>query len=419
VAGRIAIALLVTLAACQEPTSAVSDLADTSSTSGEQAVSGVEAMPSGDRGHALVARFQCSRCHHVPTEPVQPMMKRCVGCHRAIAKGQFRAPKDVLREWQERMHSLPAAPSLGVAAYLYEPEWVVGYLLRPHDLRPHLEASMPRLKLSETQARDIATYLGELGGAVMETGKEEPRLPEPGLVDEGERLYEEKQCDRCHLFGGREPEGLDASSVAVALAPDLRWARERVRPARLVTWIQEPPKRISGVRMPHFPMTTEEARALASFVLYAPVGPLEAVTVPERLPLLDRPVGYAEVEERVFRKICWHCHAQPDLARGDGGPGMSGGFGFAPRHLDLSTYESINSGYLDADGELTSLFAKTDDGTPRLVAVLLARQHEVATQYDDSQPEQGALRGMPLGFPPMSPEDIQLVESWVAQGRPR
>ena len=91
---------------------------------------------------------------------------------------------------------------------------------------------------------------------------------------------------------------------------------------------------------------------------------------------------------------------------------MSGGMGFPPRHLDLSTYESINSGYLDDEGELTSLFSTTPDGTPRIVAVLLARQREIVGQP-------GPLRGMPLGFPPLSAEDIQLVESWVAQGRPR
>jgi hypothetical protein len=28
------------------------------------------------------------------------------------------------------------------------------------------------------------------------------------------------------------------------------------------------------------------------------------------------------------------------------------------------------------------------------------------------------MRGMPLGYPSLTPEEIQLVESWVAQGRP-
>jgi hypothetical protein len=44
---------------------------------------------------------------------------------------------------------------------------------------------------------------------------------------------------------------------------------------------------------------------------------------------------------------------------------------------------------------------------------MLARWAEVAGQPNPK------IRGMPLGLPPMSMEDIQLVASWVAQGRPR
>jgi hypothetical protein len=29
------------------------------------------------------------------------------------------------------------------------------------------------------------------------------------------------------------------------------------------------------------------------------------------------------------------------------------------------------------------------------------------------------VRGMPLGLPALTPEQVQLVESWIAQGRPR
>ncbi len=31
-------------------------------------------------------------------------------------------------------------------------------------------------------------------------------------------------------------------------------------------------------------------------------------------------------------------------------------------------------------------------------------------------PDNPAVRGMPLGLPSLSPEDLQLVESWIAQG---
>ena len=77
---------------------------------------------------------------------------------------------------------------------------------------------------------------------------------------------------------------------------------------------------------------------------------------------------------------------------------------------DLRTYPlgSILAGYVDERGERRSLFEPLADGTPRLVAALLARHDESGL----------TPRGMPLGLPPLSAEDIQLVESWVAQGKP-
>jgi hypothetical protein len=76
-------------------------------------------------------------------------------------------------------------------------------------------------------------------------------------------------------------------------------------------------------------------------------------------------------------------------------------------------YGSVAAGYVDDKGERHSLFEKTKDGTPRLLRALLARQGEEGRHID---PE---ARGMPLGYPSLVPEDIQLVESWIAQGRPR
>jgi hypothetical protein len=98
---------------------------------------------------------------------------------------------------------------------------------------------------------------------------------------------------------------------------------------------------------------------------------------------------------------------------GDGGPGNTGGFGFKPRGLNVSRYEYVQAGYLDDDGERQSVFRKTSKGVPRLVAAMMARHFELAGKPDDE------VRGMPLGFPPIPIEDIQLVLTWIAQGRPR
>ena len=159
-------------------------------------------------------------------------------------------------------------------------------------------------------------------------------------------------------------------------------------------------------------MSEQEAADLAAFVLRAPLAAAVENPKPARLPLLARPVSYDEVAEKVLHKICWHCHSQPDFARGDGGAGNTGGFGFKARLLDLSSYESLSAGYLDENGERRSLFSPGPGGEPVLLEVLLARQKEERGGHAE-------VRGMPLGMPSMSPEIIQLVETWVAQGHAR
>ncbi len=395
--------LLLALAACTEPPSSQeSESAAPRPATSSPTTTPVAHEPDAARGRALVRRFECTRCHAVPGEAEPPLGKQCVGCHAAIEDGSFEAPAPLRKAWRERLHSLPAAPSLAVARHLLKPSWIAAYLRDPHDLRPHLEATMPRLSLTESEASDMAAFLAGPDEDDSDVGDEQ--------VAEGGALFVARGCGTCHAFTGA---GLPlapppARSTATALAPDLRFARDRLRPSRLVRWLEDPTA-VSGSHMPRVPLTRDEAVALASFVTHAPLAAVSVVAPPPRLPLLERPVGYEEVRERVFEKVCWHCHAQPDLARGDGGPGMSGGFGFPPRQLDLSTYEAIASGYLDADGEPRSLFS---GDPPVLVAVLLARQREVAGA--PSEP-----RGMPLGLPPIAPEDIQLIESWIAQGRPR
>ena len=165
--------------------------------------------------------------------------------------------------------------------------------------------------------------------------------------------------------------------------------------------------------MPEVPLTDAEAQAIAAYIRAVKLAPIALPRVPARLPVLARRVSYDEVSLRVFRKTCWHCHSEPDYAIGDGGPGNTGGFGFKPRGLNLADYEGIAGGALDDQGQRRSIFEETGEGT-RLLRALVSRQEEEA-----GQSKSATIRGMPLGLPALSPEDIQLVESWIAQGRPR
>ena len=365
------------------------------------------AMPPAD----LVERYECARCHDGVGAAV-PRAKHCVRCHQDILSDRFEASSDVLARWKGNLHSLVVVPSLAGSEALLRRAWVEAFLRDPHDVRPHLDAMMPRLEISADDARRLAARLvpREAAGAG----------PSPAGVERGRQLFRSLACGTCHAYSGAGdvggPPARPASgrpSPAVVLAPDLRFSRRRLQPAAVADWLRDPAGLRPGTMMPTFDLTEEAAEALAAFVLYAPLEPATRPSgrlAPE--PSLGK-VSFDDVSRRVFRKVCWHCHSSPDFARGDGGPGNTGGFGFAPRGLDLSSYAGVSAGMIGADGERTSVFAQGPDGVPHIVRALRARVAEV-----QGAPVPG-IRGMPLGLPPLPERDIRLVEAWIAQGRPR
>lgn len=369
-----------------------------------------------ESGEKLVLTFECNRCHDATGHPATATEKHCTHCHEDISTGRFGAGTPKIGEWRKSVAPYRYAPSLKSAGKRFEPAWIVDFLRRPYDLRPHLAATMPRLNVTDAQAADIAAYLTRDATSVNNG-----ETFEGGDGAAGRALVESKGCGSCHEFSGVSPlparpnlnAANDRTKKAIELAPDLRHVRERFRKDAIVGWLMDPPAVKTDTEMPNHAFTKTEARDVAAYLFTAELTPAAAPPKGERLPLLTRKVTYREVEQHVLGVTCRHCHGDPDAAGGDGGPGNTGGFGFGPRGLDLSTYGSVAAGYVDDRGERQSVFEKNAQGVPVLVAALLARHDE------ESSAATGAVRGMPLGLPPVSPEDIQLVDTWIAQGRPR
>lgn len=416
--GLVALGMVASFSACREPTrkdpppapSVVSTVP--SSSFATSAVTTPVGNP--EHGRALVDSMQCARCHGGTgvTEPAAN--KRCVECHADIVSGSFKAPPAQLAKWKPMVADLTLAPSLTGAGKRLRRAWIESYLAKPLDLRPGLSPSMPRLAFTAEARRDIAAYL---------VPEESPEEAKPnGDLDAGRKVLESKGCMTCHVFGGVAglapsplPVSLSPAELArgKALAPDLRHTRSRQRPSQTASWLRDPKALKADTAMPTIPLRESEIRDVVAFLHTREIDPAPAPVKVARLPLLARKVTFAEVDKRVFHRTCWHCHSEPDYAIGDGGPGNSGGFGFAPRGLNLSDYTGIAAGFLDDKGERASVFAPGSDGTPRLVAAMLARHEE------ESGADIGAVRGMPLGYSPIALEDIQLVDTWIAAGRPR
>ena len=362
-----------------------------------------------EHGKALVGQYQCNRCHQIAGIAPPELDYDCVGCHQKIQAGDFEATPEELAGWQARLHSLDEVPSL-THTDRFDRTWVAGFLPDAHDVRPNLLASMPRFAMAPADAQAIAAFL---------VPSAEAQAPTLGSPEQGRALLSSKGCMSCHRMTGvpavpalPTAEPLDAAVLARGqkMAPDLRWARDRMRPASLVAWIVDPAAVKADAAMPALGITEAEAADIAAYLTSAPLEPMALGEIPELPPPLEREVTYAEVHERIFGKICRHCHSDPNVVIGDGGPGYDGGFGFPERALDLSTYEGVRSGSLDDDGKRRSLF-KDVHGQPRIVAHLLARHAEVAGQRVEG------VRGMPLGLPPIPIDDILLLKTWIEQGR--
>jgi mono/diheme cytochrome c family protein len=370
--------------------------------------------PPGDaqRGRDLAARFECARCHEGAGVAAAPTNKHCIHCHQDVLSGKLGAGNPEAAKWREHVSHLRVVPTLADAGKRLRRGWIERYLLEPHDLRPSLTMTMPRLAITPEEARDLATYL-----APDDAAEKDDALAGADL-ERGRALVDKNGCGSCHAFtgvpalaGARATNEKETNEV-FALAPDLRFARERLRPAKLVAWLLDPKSLMPDTRMPKFEVTPEQARDIAAYVMKTPLA-LPSRTVPARLPVLDRKVTYTEVEKSVLGVLCVHCHSEPKTSIGDGGPGNGGGFGFTPKRFDVGTYRGISAGYVDAHGERQSVFAAGPDGVPHLVAALMARYAEEAGKPSPN------VRGMPLGLPPLPLQDIQLVESWIAQGRPQ
>jgi mono/diheme cytochrome c family protein len=394
---RLALALLL-LGACRRP----------SPTAPPRPARALPSAAQVSAGRALFVRFECARCHTREGVDRPPVAEDCVGCHRRVHAGTLPARAEHRDLWRRNLVDLVDAPSLDALGARVEPPWIVSFLLRPTDLRPALRATMPRLALSDAQARDLGAYL---------TADPDPALPALAAptnaqIALGRSLFRQLDCARCHGFR-------DAAQVIPApspndenrLAPDLSQTRRRFRQAQLAAWIRWPSRLKPSTPMPALTRSDDEAVALASYVWFAPLAPAPTVRAPAMLPVLARRVAWPEVAEAVFLRTCRHCHADASIAFGDGGPGNTGGFGFAARRLELATYAGALSGMMVRE-ERQSAFAVDASGMPRLVHALRARQLEEVGVVEEG------IRGMPLGHPPLTPEALQLVTSWIASGRP-
>lgn len=381
-----------------------------------------------EAGRRAIARFGCDNCHTLPQRPAH-RADGCVGCHQGVR----RRAAAMLGRRPEVTHLL-TTPSLTHVTRRLEADYLVRYLQDPHDVRHRLTESMPRLPVSEADARNIVAFFSAEAGSFRA-----PASPAPSAarVDRGREVFSSGGCAGCHAFGNAPaPYVLPRAAIiafgdAATLAPNLRYARERMDPDTMLAWIIDPRSVDPGAHMEAPEISAEDALAVRDYVLLGspgrPVSPRRTPTVNDLTPL-DRNVTFREVRA-LFGQSCIHCHSHATGAR------ASQALGFEAFELDLTTWEGIRAGVTTASGEQHSILETSTGGNigdagagsvSPLVARLLQRHAEAPRDLvtpprdplaaaERRRPPRGPV-GMPLGLPPLSLEQIRIIHTWVVQG---
>ena len=186
-------------------------------------------IAAGERlraGHQLFVERRCAHCH---------LPERALG---ESAFGELEQQGPDLRNVGARLH----------------PAWVAEWLADPRAVRP--EANMPRLRLEATDAADLAAFLATQGSPL-------PDQPLPReLGDRGAVRFRELGCIACHL-----PPDERTDPVTPGRRIALQFVPKKWRAAALVQYLLDPRQSFPDVRMPHFQLDADDARALAAFLL--------------------------------------------------------------------------------------------------------------------------------------------------------
>jgi hypothetical protein len=389
----------------------------------------------------ILRHHECARCHQVEGVAQPSEEQSCARCHIAISTSE----NDPQRMAKGREEFGPAwdrfvdrtgehythVPSL-TGMQRFQASWLRSFLLSPYDLRPNLGESMIRHNLTD---QEIETLIRGWGAH----DEPAPAAPAAEQIAAGAKLFEQKACATCHLFGnaafataGDLVRTFTPRNPLRALAPDLRHVRDRLARTTVERWIQDSRSVKPDSIMPAQTLTAEEARLIADYLFFGEPGK-PATVATHRPPAYDprAPVPtFEEVDAKVFGVLCVHCHEEPHLemgASGDGGPGNTGGFGFKGSGLSFESYATLIRGTHGSGGKRVSVFRDGPGGEPVLLERV--RQRYVENDRDFVRPGQDPLlpasgqrattpRGMPLVLPALSDEQFSLLERWVRGGHP-
>lgn len=135
-------------------------------------------------------------------------------------------------------------------------EWLKEYLIKPYAIRPILTERMPRFRMTEREASQMAEYIKR-----VYVSDEIPRFFEyeikPGDVRVGRRITDSLQCVNCHIIGGK----------GGYLGPQLDDCGNRLEAGWVYSWMLNPRKYRPNTIQPDFGLSETQARQITAFLM--------------------------------------------------------------------------------------------------------------------------------------------------------
>ncbi len=162
----------------------------------------------------------------------------CTGCHVIENWGG-----NLLRRYQEKTNGPPLLNGEGKKV---QPDWFFGFLRNVVPLRPWLKVRMPSFQMPAEDAAALVDYFAALDSKLRPYTHFDREKISAKIFKAGKELFTKAECLSCH-GEWPPPEGQEPPT-----APNLSFAKNRLRSDWIVDWLVSPGKLQPGTKMPNF-----------------------------------------------------------------------------------------------------------------------------------------------------------------------
>jgi mono/diheme cytochrome c family protein len=158
----------------------------------------------------------------------------CYGCHKIDGIGG-----KLSEAYDDQNYGPPYLTKEGLRV---KTDWLYDFLQNVHPIRSYVKVRMPSFNFTHNELNKLV--IGFTAGADQNTFDAPVTVQwEPGEREAAQKIWNELACTSCHTTGFTKDE---------ALAPNLHYAKKRLRPEFMDAWIANPSSFLPYTSMPAF-----------------------------------------------------------------------------------------------------------------------------------------------------------------------